>query len=64
MDPIAISYEQASILTGYAINTLKAAVKSGDLKPTTPKIDGKGIQKITFFPEELRRWLADETPTE
>ena len=57
-DPIAYSYADAAMVSGYGIDAIKRAVAKGDLQTTAGTIDGRRIAKPVIPADALRRWLG------
>ena len=59
IQPVSYSYETGSAATGLSIDILKKAVRTGDLVPTYPVIEGRTIAKPVFPREELERFVRE-----
>jgi hypothetical protein len=57
IQPVSFSYETAAAATGLSADVLKRAVRSGDLTPRYPEINGRAITKPVFEREELERFI-------
>lgn len=58
IQPVSFSYETASAATGLSVDVLKRAVRTGDLEPRYPIVDGRPIAKPVFERAELERFIA------
>ena len=61
MEPITYTYATAAQATGLSVDTIKRAVKAGDLAANQPEIDGRNIASVLIPAEELRRWALGKT---
>lgn len=58
---IAYSAREAAEATGVGLETIKRAVRSGDLPAAMPRIDGHQINKYVILASDLEAWLTDST---
>jgi hypothetical protein len=56
--PLAYTVKTAAEATGYSIDVLKRAIRSGDLKATRPKIDGREVARDSIAAADLEVWLT------
>ncbi|WP_062077768.1 hypothetical protein [Demequina globuliformis] len=56
--PISYTPKTAAEATGYSEDTIKRAIRSGDLKTTRPRIEGREVAKDSIDPADLKAWLA------
>lgn len=61
MTPLAYTPKTAAEATGLSIDVIKRAIRSGDLKATRPRIDGREVAKDSIAPVALERWLTGGT---
>lgn len=54
---VAYTVKTAAEATGLSERTIDRAIKSGDLKATRPKVDGRSIAKDVISASELARWI-------
>lgn len=54
---IAYNLKEAAEATGYSIDVIRRAVRSGDLATVTPKIEGRDLARPVVTEAELRRWV-------
>lgn len=56
---IAYSRKEAAEAAGVSEDTIKKAIRCGDLISCDPRVDGKSIQKVLILRIELERWLTN-----
>lgn len=56
--PLAYTISAFAEASGVGRTSVFAAIKAGELKTITPKIDGKTIKRRLITPEEGKRWLS------
>lgn len=61
MEPITYTYATAAQATGLSVDTIKRAVKAGDLAANQPVIESRAIASVLIPAEELRRWALGKT---
>ena len=59
IQPVSFSYETAAAATGLSVDVLKRAVRTGDLEPRYPVVEGRAIAKPVFERAELERFIAE-----
>ena len=55
--PVSFSYETAALATGHSADTIKRAVRSGDLTVRYCEVDGRTLTKPVIERDELERWV-------
>lgn len=55
--PVSFSYETASLASGHSTDTIKRAVRSGDLAVRYVEVDGRTLSKPVIERDELERWI-------
>jgi len=55
---LAYTVKTAAEATGYSADVIKRAIRSGDLKATRPKINGREVVKDSINAADLEAWLA------
>lgn len=58
---LAYSAREAAEATGIGIDTIKRAVRSGDLPAKFPRIDGREVAKYVILADDLEAWITDST---
>lgn len=61
MDPLTYTYATAAQATGLSVDTIKRAVKAGDLAANQPVIESRTIASVLIPADELRRWALGKT---
>lgn len=56
--PISYNRKQAAELTGVSVATIDKAIKAGDLRSLSPKIDRKTVAVVLVAHDELLRWIG------
>lgn len=60
MSRIAYSVKEAAEAIGLSEDTIKRAIRAGDLEAHTPRVEGRQIARQVIRAEELDRWINDE----
>lgn len=60
MSRIAYSVKEAAEAIGLSEDTIKRAIRAGDLEAHTPRVEGRQIARQVIRVEELDRWINDE----
>ena len=55
--PISYTAKTAAEATSLSIDVIKRAIRSGDIRATRPKVNGREIVKDVIASDELRRWV-------
>ena len=55
--PVSYTLTDAAATTGYSIDIIRRAVRSGDLATVAPKVNGKPVARPVILHTELVRWL-------
>lgn len=58
LERLSYTIKDAAEVSGYSEDTIRKAIKSGDLKANRPVIDGREVAKENIARAELERWLA------
>ena len=57
---LAYSLQEAADATGLSIDTIRRAMRAGDLAVTYPRVNGRPISKPLVARSELERWTNDD----
>ncbi len=60
-DRLAYDVAAAAETVGVSADLIRRAIRAGDIKTTSPKVNGKAISKPLIPAEELDRWLHNRT---
>jgi hypothetical protein len=56
--PISYTIQTAAEATGLSIDTIRKAVRTGDLVASRPTVNNRQIAKDVILRAELERWLT------
>lgn len=56
-DKLAFSRREAAEVSGYGLDTIAAAVLSGDLIESRPEVNGRKLSKGVILRSDLEAWL-------
>lgn len=59
--PITYSIPDAARATSVSVDTIRRAIRAGDLATTSPRVDGRHIATNLIPADELTRWALDRT---
>lgn len=56
-EPLAYEAKEAAAACGLSLDTIRRALRNGDLKAADPRVDGRAVAKTIITRRELQRWL-------
>lgn len=56
--PLSYDVASAAAATGVSVDVIRRALRSGDLRAVTPKVDGRRITKLLIRAADLEAWLT------
>jgi len=60
MAKLSYSIPEAAEESGHTVETIRAAIRSGDLRVRQVEINGRPIKKRTVMHDDLEAWLRGE----
>ena len=63
LTPLTYTWATASTATGLSVDTIRSAVRAGDLAVHYPLVNGRPISRPVILASDLHTWLAG-APTE
>lgn len=58
---LAYSVREAAEATGVGVDTVKRAIRSGDLPTKSPRVDGRRVNKYVILAADLEAWISDSS---
>lgn len=60
LDQLAYTTEQAAQASGHSVETIRAAIRSGDLRARKPVINGRELKRKHILRADLEAWLRGD----
>ena len=57
---LAFTINEAAEATGFSEETIRRAVRAGDLPVRKPKINGKKVNRLVSLASDIEAWLSDK----